>query len=31
VHRLGIEPFKEKVYGNAHQRPAGRRREPAVA
>jgi sulfite reductase (NADPH) hemoprotein beta-component len=31
VHRLGVEPFKEKVYGNAHQRPAGRRREPALA
>jgi len=31
VHRLGVEPFKEKVYGNAHQRPAGRHREPIVA
>jgi len=31
VHRLGVEPFKEKVYANAHQRPAGRSREPAVA
>jgi sulfite reductase (NADPH) hemoprotein beta-component len=31
VHRLGVEPFKEKVYGNAHQRPSGRSREPALA
>jgi sulfite reductase (NADPH) hemoprotein beta-component len=30
VHRLGIEPFKEAVYGNADQR-AARRREPALA
>jgi sulfite reductase (NADPH) hemoprotein beta-component len=31
VHRIGIEPFKEKVYGNAHQRAARRHREPALA
>jgi sulfite reductase (NADPH) hemoprotein beta-component len=31
VHRIGIEPFKEKVYGNAHQRQASRNREPVVA
>ncbi|HUQ75202.1 MAG TPA: nitrite/sulfite reductase [Burkholderiales bacterium] len=31
VQRIGIEPFKEKVYGNANQRQAGRRREPLVA
>ena len=31
VHRLGVEPFKEKVYGNPHQRSAGRSREPALA
>ena len=31
VHRIGIEPFKEKVYGSAHQRPARRTAEPAVA
>ncbi|HYG54877.1 MAG TPA: nitrite/sulfite reductase [Burkholderiales bacterium] len=31
VHRIGIEPFKEKVYGNAHQRAARRSREPALA
>ena len=31
VHRLGIEPFKQKVYGNADQRAARRHREPAVA
>jgi sulfite reductase (NADPH) hemoprotein beta-component len=31
VHRVGIEPFKEKVYGNAHQRAARRQRESAVA
>ena len=30
VHRLGIEPFKAAVYGNADQRQA-RRREPALA
>jgi len=31
VHRIGIEPFKESVYGNAHQRPADRSRERALA
>jgi sulfite reductase (NADPH) hemoprotein beta-component len=31
VHRIGIEPFKERVYGNAHQRPAHRPRELAPA
>jgi sulfite reductase (NADPH) hemoprotein beta-component len=31
VHRIGIEPFKESVYGNAHQRAAGRSRERALA
>jgi sulfite reductase (NADPH) hemoprotein beta-component len=31
VHRLGVEPFKEKVYANTHQRPAGRQREPVLA
>ncbi|HWI36193.1 MAG TPA: nitrite/sulfite reductase [Burkholderiales bacterium] len=31
VHRLGVEPFKEQVYGNAHQGPAGRRWELALA
>ena len=30
VHRIGIEPFKERVYGSADQR-ASRRREHAVA
>jgi sulfite reductase (NADPH) hemoprotein beta-component len=30
VHRIGIEPFKIAVYGNADQR-AARRREPALA
>jgi sulfite reductase (NADPH) hemoprotein beta-component len=31
VHRIGIEPFKESVYGNAHQRAASRSRERALA
>ena len=31
VQRIGIEPFKEHVYGNAHQRPAHRSREPVLA
>jgi sulfite reductase (NADPH) hemoprotein beta-component len=31
VHRIGIEPFKEHVYGNAHQRPSDRSRERAIA
>jgi sulfite reductase (NADPH) hemoprotein beta-component len=31
VHRIGIEPFKQSVYGNAHQRAASRPRERALA
>jgi sulfite reductase (NADPH) hemoprotein beta-component len=31
VHRVGIEPFKERVYGNAHQRAARSQRESALA
>jgi sulfite reductase (NADPH) hemoprotein beta-component len=31
VHRIGIESFKESVYGNAHQRAASRTRERALA
>ena len=31
VHRIGIEPFKERVYGNAHQRAPRNHREPALA
>src|SRR6266850_2091579 len=31
VHRIGIEPFKEKVYGSADQAAARRHRERAVA
>lgn len=31
VHRIGIEPFKERVYGQADQRAPGRQREPALA
>jgi len=31
VQRIGIEPFKEHVYGNAHQRPPHRSREPVLA
>ena len=31
VHRIGIEPFRESVYGNAHQQPAPRAAEPALA
>jgi sulfite reductase (NADPH) hemoprotein beta-component len=31
VHRIGIEPFKERVYGNADQRAASRSRERALA
>jgi sulfite reductase (NADPH) hemoprotein beta-component len=31
VHRIGVQPFKERVYGNAHQRPQSRHREPAFA
>jgi sulfite reductase (NADPH) hemoprotein beta-component len=31
AQRIGIEPFKERVYGNAHQRASARDREPALA
>jgi sulfite reductase (NADPH) hemoprotein beta-component len=31
VHRIGIEPFKESVYGHADQRPKNRPLERAVA
>jgi sulfite reductase (NADPH) hemoprotein beta-component len=31
VHRIGVEPFKEQVYGNAHQGPAHRQRQSALA
>jgi len=31
VHRIGVEPFKESVYGNADQRSAHRSRERALA
>jgi sulfite reductase (NADPH) hemoprotein beta-component len=31
VHRIGIGPFKEHVYGHAHQRAPRRSREPALA
>jgi sulfite reductase (NADPH) hemoprotein beta-component len=31
VHRIGIEPFKERVYGSADQAAARRHRERAVA
>ncbi|MGH8724697.1 MAG: nitrite/sulfite reductase [Burkholderiales bacterium] len=31
VHRIGIEPFKERVYGNAHQRAPRSHRESALA
>jgi len=31
VHRIGLEPFKESVYGNAHQRAPSRSRERALA
>jgi sulfite reductase (NADPH) hemoprotein beta-component len=31
VHRVGIEPFKERVYGHAHQRAPRSQREPALA
>jgi sulfite reductase (NADPH) hemoprotein beta-component len=30
VHRVGLEPFKQNVYGHRHQRPADRR-EPLAA
>src|SRR2546426_242664 len=31
VQRIGIEPFKERVYGDAHQRAPDRDRERALA
>ena len=31
VRRIGIEPFKEHVYGTHHQAPAGRSRQLAAA
>src|SRR5216683_3087523 len=31
VQRIGIEPFKERVYGNADQRASDRNRERALA
>jgi sulfite reductase (NADPH) hemoprotein beta-component len=31
VHRIGIEPFKEQVYDNTHQRASHRRRQLAAA
>ena len=31
VRRIGIEPFKDHVYGTRHQAPAGRRRQLAAA
>ena len=31
AHRIGIEPFKERVYGHAHQGTPRRSREPALA
>jgi sulfite reductase (NADPH) hemoprotein beta-component len=31
VHRIGIQPFKERVYGNAHQGSPRSQREPALA
>jgi sulfite reductase (NADPH) hemoprotein beta-component len=31
VHRIGVEPFKESVYGSADQRAARLHREPALA
>jgi sulfite reductase (NADPH) hemoprotein beta-component len=31
VHRIGIEPFKERVYGHPHQRAPRHQREPALA
>ena len=31
VQRVGIEPFRERVYGNAHQRPSHHRRALAAA
>jgi sulfite reductase (NADPH) hemoprotein beta-component len=31
VRRIGIEPFKEHVYGGHHQKPAGHERHVATA
>jgi sulfite reductase (NADPH) hemoprotein beta-component len=31
VHRIGIQPFKERVYGNPDQRAPRREREPVLA
>ncbi len=31
VQRIGIQPFKERVYGSAHQRASRSGREPALA
>jgi sulfite reductase (NADPH) hemoprotein beta-component len=31
VHRIGIEPFKERVYGHAHQRAPRSQRESVLA
>ena len=31
VHRIGIQPFKERVYGNAHQGSPRSQRAPALA
>ena len=31
VQRVGIEPFKESVYGRPDQKPADRLREPELA
>ena len=31
VHRIGVEPFKEHVYGEPHQGQAHRRRQPVAA
>jgi sulfite reductase (NADPH) hemoprotein beta-component len=31
VRRIGIEPFKEYVYGSHHQATPGRRRQLAAA
>ncbi len=31
VHRIGVEPFKESVYGHPDQKPSNRSRERALA
>jgi sulfite reductase (NADPH) hemoprotein beta-component len=31
VHRVGVDPFKERVYGSADQRAARRRGQLAAA